>query len=205
MRISLSSLSHTADNKSLLFASILCLLTFVVTLLHFIIRIHRASRLAQISQQAKKELYGNLREIRADEWQTEVTKASDTVNVVVLLYNPFPAGSNEHQYAELVSEAIRTLALRHIAVKFVKIRAQDAIANYPEKNCPTILVYSKSDVLMQIVGLDACGGARTSADFLEWRLAEKKIVTTELEEDPLIANRIKINRVGGKTITSGRY
>ena len=44
------------------------------------------------------------------------------------------------------------------ATKFVKIMSEAAIRNYPDRNLPTLLIYNKTDIVQQFVGLAPFGG-----------------------------------------------
>ena len=47
-------------------------------------------------------------------------------------------------------------------LKFCEIRADLCIEGYPEKNCPTILVYHDGNIIQQTVTLKDLGGQRTA-------------------------------------------
>jgi hypothetical protein len=83
-----------------------------------------------------------------------------------------------------VSAALSVLAPRHPKIKFVEIRATDAIHGYPERNCPTLLIYRNNDLLSQFVGLAPLGGALFTAEHLEWRLAELGVLQSTLKRAP---------------------
>lgn len=107
---------------------------------------------------------------------------------------------------------MQVVASKHRAVKFCKIRAQEAIHNFPNHKCPTILVYYNSNIIKQIEKLGVFGGsARISPASIEWVLAQPftvrpagasedtthSIVRTELKDNPLnVAN--KLNLLGKK-------
>mmetsp|Transcript_13262 Transcript_13262/g.35256 ORF Transcript_13262/g.35256 Transcript_13262/m.35256 type:complete len:94 (-) Transcript_13262:97-378(-) len=73
---------------------------------------------------------------------------------------------------------------RFVYTKFMKCKATDAIKNYPDEKCPTLLVYHGGKVVMQYVGLEAFDGARTTADDIEWKLSLCKAVESEMDEPP---------------------
>ena len=80
--------------------------------------------------------------------------------------------------------------------KFVKCKASDAIKNYPDSRCPTLLVYKAGIVLKQFVGLSAFAGSSTTADDIEWGLSTVGAVQTEMTEKPgANARRFKLNRI----------
>lgn len=79
---------------------------------------------------------------------------------------------------------MRTVANKFKYVKFVKIRADAAIPNYPDKNLPTLLIYKKGDIAGQFVTLKLLGGEGVSAADIEWQLKKLKIVDSDLTTDP---------------------
>lgn len=80
--------------------------------------------------------------------------------------------------------------------KFVRCRATDAIKNYPENKCPTLLVYKAGKVLKQIVGLSAYGAINPVADDIEWVLSKTGAVESEMTEPPRQdAKRFNLTRV----------
>lgn len=66
----------------------------------------------------------------------------------------------------------------------MRARATDAIPNYPDTKCPTILVYKGGKVIRQFVGLDAFAGQKTDEKDLEWALSKTGAVTTEMLDKP---------------------
>lgn len=70
-------------------------------------------------------------------------------------------------------------------MKCVKIKALQAIENWPESNLPTLFVYHKGVLQHQLMTLKSFGGGgRLRGRDLEWWLASRGIVKSELEEDP---------------------
>lgn len=74
--------------------------------------------------------------------------------------------------------------MKFVHTKFVRVKATDAIPNYPDSKCPTLLVYRDGKVLQQHVGLDVFSGQKTDVDDLEWALSKCGAVTTDLLEAP---------------------
>lgn len=68
--------------------------------------------------------------------------------------------------------------------KFVRCRATDAMKNYPDSKCPTLLVYKGGKVLKQFVGLEAFNGTSTVAADVEWALSKTGAVETDMTEAP---------------------
>jgi hypothetical protein len=59
---------------------------------------------------------------------------------------------------------LRILAKKFKATKFISIRSDDAIRNYPDKNLPTLLIYKGGDVIKQFIGLLSFGGEGMTPD-----------------------------------------
>eukprot|EP00736_Rhodelphis_marinus_P010649 Rmarinus@m.27704 len=147
---------------------------------------YRSQRISELREQAVRSRFGGLQHIRATEYKAEVD-TGDTFCVVLL-----------HQGTEdckILEHALHPLAVKFPVVKFVAIKATDAIPNYPDALCPTILVYQHNDIVKQFLGLSEFGGKRATPDDLEWKLSELGVVETDLEEPPSISkpNRIKVN------------
>jgi hypothetical protein len=102
------------------------------------------------------------------------------VSVVVLLKDDREAGS------VVLEEQVGSLAARNPATKFVKIRADEAIADYPRRNVPTVFVYRDGNVAQSLVGLGALSGrgGLLREDILEWILARAGAIRSDLTEDP---------------------
>ena len=79
--------------------------------------------------------FGDVREISAVDYVTEVNKAGEDVYVVLHLYKqgiPLCALINQH---------MSMLAAKFPTVKFLKSISTTCIPNYPDKNLPTIFIY----------------------------------------------------------------
>ena len=74
--------------------------------------------------------------------------------VLVNLTAPAPG----HVESRVLSSLWRAAATKYPDVKFCEMRADLAIENYPERNCPTILVYQNGDIVRQVVTLREWGG-----------------------------------------------
>lgn len=76
------------------------------------------------------------------------------------------------------------LSAKFRTTKFVKCRASDAIKNYPEEKCPTLLVYKSGKVAKQFVGLSAFKTSVPNADDVEWALSQVGAVESDMVEAP---------------------
>lgn len=79
--------------------------------------------------------------------------------------------------------------------KFVRCKATDAIKNYPENKCPTLLVYREGKVLKQLIGLGAYGVVNPVAEDIEWVLSKTGAIETDMAEPPRDARRFNLTRI----------
>lgn len=86
----------------------------------------------------------------------QVTEAS--VNGPVLVNLTSGLGTNVE--SRVLTELWRRAAVEFGEVKFCEIRGDMAIEGYPDRNCPTILVYDKGDMVKQVVTLITLGGVK---------------------------------------------
>ena len=63
-----------------------------------------------------------------------------------------------HVESRVLSSLWRAAATKYPDIKFCEMRADLAIENYPERNCPTVLVYRNGNIVRQIVTLKEWGG-----------------------------------------------
>lgn len=59
-----------------------------------------------------------------------------------------------------MSQHLNTIAKAYPSTKFVSIRGDMCISNYPDKNIPTLLIYRKGQLLKQVIGLGGDVGLR---------------------------------------------
>ena len=161
---------------------------------------YRASRLQELqkstspsspqSPSSSTRGYGSVLEIARPDWQREVNDASlDGRWVAVLLVGH---GSSE---CRLVEDAVTQLAEKFKTdVKFVKIRSEAAIQNWPEANLPTLFFYRDGELQKQCVGTSAVGGPGTNVGRLEWRMKLLGVLPgSEMTED-VEKNRIHVTQ-----------
>lgn len=119
---------------------------------------YKRKRMAELNNLQKKAIHGSVYPISKPEYQREVTDASKNGPVFVNLTSSM--GTNVE--SRVLSELWRQAAQEYGDVKFCEIRAGQAIENYPDRNCPTILVYKNGDIIKQVVTLATIGGVRTN-------------------------------------------
>ncbi|KAK4239165.1 Phosducin-like protein 2 [Achaetomium macrosporum] len=129
---------------------------------------YRQKRLQELSALQKKSVHGAVYPISKPEYQREVTEASQNGPVFVNLTSS--QGSNVE--SRVLSQLWRQAAQEYGDIKFCEMRADKAIEGYPERNCPTILVYDKGDIVKQVVTLATVGGVRMSMLDLDKILVE---------------------------------
>lgn len=145
--------------------------------------------------------------IREPEFIQEVSQAPSDTYVILHLF-----ASTEPE-CQILDKFLTQVASKHRAVKFCKIRAQEAIHNYPNHKCPTILVYKDTHIIKQIEKLGVFGGPKISAESIEWVLAQPftirpagssedvthRILQTELSENPINTQaRLNLQKKGGR-------
>jgi len=144
-----------------------------VTLLEY-----RRERIKKLQEQASKEKYGTIREITKPEFIAEVSEGSIGQWVVCCLY---ALGNRDNTF---MLQCLRNIAARHKDVKFCQIVGSQCIENYPDRNCPTLLVYNDNKVLGHIKGAHQFGGKKMNADIIEWELAKIGMFKSDQEENP---------------------
>jgi len=151
---------------------------------------YRKKRMAELQAAAVRNKYGAVINISKPDWQKEVTNAPPDVYVVVNLYKQGVPQSL------LLDSLLSRLAVKHKDVKFVRIRADDAIENYPDRHCPTLFIYKGGDIAAQLITLAPLAGDNTTAEDIEWRLGKMGILKTDLTEDPKLKRENKKNEKG---------
>ncbi|KAJ3140814.1 hypothetical protein HK100_008985 [Physocladia obscura] len=168
---------------------------------------YKKQRMAEMQQLARKEIFGSVTQISKPDWQVEVTDSSKTVPVVILLFqNPIPA-------CKLLLAHMDILARTHRAVKFLKIIGDQCIPNYPDRNCPTLIIYKDGDICANLVGIQSLGGINTRAYDIERLLVGYGVIEQGLlkvsggvkgdsddedEDDDKPVSGIRITRNGGR-------
>ncbi|KAI1181222.1 thioredoxin-like protein [Nemania sp. FL0916] len=136
---------------------------------------YRQKRMQELNSLTKKSVHGSVYPISKPDYAREVTEASSKGPVFVNLTSSL--GTNIE--SRVLSELWRQAAKEYGDIKFCEIRADKAIENYPDRNCPTILVYKNGDIVKQIVTLVTIGGVRTSMLQIDNLLVEVGAVDTK--------------------------
>ncbi|KAK1976700.1 phosducin family protein [Colletotrichum cereale] len=143
---------------------------------------YRQRRMQELNELTKKALHGAVYPISKPEYSREVTDASNKSPVFVNLTSSL--GTNVE--SRVLSELWRQAAREYGEIKFCEMRADKAIENYPERNCPTILVYKNGDIAKQVVTLMQMGGVKINMLHIDNLLVEVGAVP---ETDMRVAKR----------------
>lgn len=129
---------------------------------------YRQKRVAELQSITQKSLHGTVYPISKPDYTREVTDASNNGYVFVNL----TSGLGTNVESRVLTELWRTAAKEYGELKFCQISGDQAIEGYPDKNCPTILIYYKTDVVKQLVTLVTVGGVRFNMKALDSILIE---------------------------------
>ncbi|KAL3419917.1 phosducin family protein [Phlyctema vagabunda] len=129
---------------------------------------YKQQRLQEIASLSKKSLHGSVYPLSKPDFVREVTEASKNGPVLVNLTSSL--GTNVE--SRILTELWRTAAREYGEIKFCEMRADLAIEGYPDKNCPTILIYNKGDIVKQVVTLMTMNGVRISMKEIDDLLIE---------------------------------
>lgn len=127
---------------------------------------YKRKRMAELMKMREKEKYGSVNEISKSDYPVEVTECSKSTWVIVLLYQAYIPESN------LLEAILKRLAAKNKATKFLKIKADGCIENYPDRNVPTLIVYGEGDLKQNIIGTGRFGGKGMSLENVEIALTQ---------------------------------
>jgi hypothetical protein len=140
---------------------------------------YRKKRLAELKAKQEAAKFGEVLQVTRTNFVAEVTEGSRRNQwVLVLLY--VDAMSACH----VIKTPWEEVARRFPNVKFMRGVASEVVPDFPDDSTPAVLIYKNEECEHQLVGLDEWGGSRCSVDCIEWSLAQKGVVETELEGDP---------------------
>jgi hypothetical protein len=148
-------------------------------------------------------VHGTVYPISKPDYSREVTDASANGPVLVNL----TSGLGTIVESRVLSELWRKAAAEYGDIKFCEIRGDMAIEGYPDRNCPTILVYHKGDIVKQVVTLMTLGGVRMGMREIDkllidvgaiqdndMRVTKRRKDAEEAEEDMLENGGIKSSK-----------
>ena len=129
---------------------------------------YRQQRVQELASLTQKALHGTVYPLSKPDYSREVTDASNNGPVLVNLIS----GLGTNVESRVLIELWRKAAAEYGEVKFCEIRGDMAIEGYPDKNCPTILVYHKGDIVKQVVTLMTLGGVKIGMPEIDKLLIE---------------------------------
>ena len=132
------------------------------------LELYRQKRVQELTALSKVAVHGDVYPISKPDYEREITEASHKAPVLLNLTSAL--GTNIE--SRVLSELWRQAAKEYGEVKFCEIRGDKAIENYPERNCPTILVYKNGDIAKQVVTLTTVGGVKINMLTLDNLLVE---------------------------------
>lgn len=107
---------------------------------------YRVKRVREIRELQSKARFGSVLPITKADFQQQATEASKALPaVLVLLYA-------ENDASKLLLEVYRRLAEIYAEIKCTFIQGSLCIENYPDRNCPTLLIYKSGELWRNIVG-----------------------------------------------------
>ena len=123
--------------------------------------------------------------INKKEYEDEVTKGSNDTFVLVHL------SLQSSLQSRLLGSILSTLATKFPEIKICDIPAQRCIENYPESNCPTLIIYHNGNVVKQYITLTQLGGNATTLKDIEQVLVDvdavgfndKRLIVNNEDED----------------------
>jgi hypothetical protein len=129
---------------------------------------YRQQRVQELAALTKKAVHGTVYPLSKPDYSREVTDAS--VNGPVLVNLTSGLGTNVE--SRILTELWGQAAAEYGEIKFCEIRGDMAIEGYPDRNCPTILIYHNGDIVKQVVTLMTMGGVRMGMSAIDNLLIE---------------------------------
>jgi len=154
----------------------------------------RQQRMAELQEKAKKGVFGDVREISAEDYKQQVNGAGEGVWVVLHLYK------SGIPLCSLINQFLVRLCSKYPQIKFLKSVSTVCIPNFPDRNLPAIFVYFEGELKTQLVGPLAFGGMNMKIEDLEFKL-NKAGVPTDVKENP----RPPVEDVMMKTLKQSKF
>lgn len=146
---------------------------------------YKQKRMNEIKKLSEKKKYGLVLPISKNEYEGEITKAPKGTTVLVHL------SLQSSLQSRLLGSLLSELARKFPELKICDIPAQRCIENYPESNCPTLIIYRDGNVLKQYITLTQLGGNATTLKDIEKVLidlhvlddSDKRLVINDEEDE----------------------
>jgi hypothetical protein len=173
--------------------------------------------MAEMKEAQAKNKFGRVFIITEPDYKTEVSVASNETDVVLLLtcegffrhfscyFLPSLLFFCSNRDVAKLEEIFNIVAPKYPQIKFVKIRGSDAIHNYPDQNCPTVLVYRKQEIIKNWVTARPFGGPSMSAKTFELELTKIGLISATsllgLDDDRDVDVKMESSSKGGLSIS----
>lgn len=149
---------------------------------------YKQKRMLEMKALAERGKFGAVYPVTKPEYASEITDASKRDEGIYVFVHMSSSGVLQ---SRLLASLFAQAAVKYKEHKFVDIPAARAVENYPDSNCPTLLVYYRGDVLKQYVTLTQLGGNAASLKDLEKVLvnvgavldSDKRLVINSDEEE----------------------
>lgn len=142
-----------------------------------VLQAFRQQRMAELQEKTKKGVFGDVREISAEDYKQQVNNAGDGVWVVLHLYK------SGIPLCSLINQFLVNLSAKYPQIKFLKSVSTVCIPNFPDRNLPALFCYYEGDLKTQMVGPLSFGGMNMTIEDLEYKL-NKVGVPTDVKENP---------------------
>lgn len=162
------------------------------------LEIYKQKRFQELQELQQKLKFGSVQHVTKPEYADEVTKASDSCFVLLHMLLQLAVQSR------LLGLLMVTLARKFPEIKFCEIPANRCVENYPELNCPTLIIYHKQQIAKQYVTLTQLGGSDCNVKDIEKVLvevgavkdADERLEINQHEEDLEEARRTRFVQKG---------
>jgi thiol-disulfide isomerase/thioredoxin len=109
---------------------------------------YKEQRLQEMQGDKEKPKFSGVREITKQDYVDEVTNAPKGTYVIIHLYQTYIEACG------VMNQVFDELAPKYPQLKFVRIVATKCIENYPDINCPTIIIYLNGGMVTTLPRID---------------------------------------------------
>lgn len=114
-----------------------------------------------LERERRRQTFGELLDLTKEGFKAEVCQAPKDVWVVVHMYQ------ERIKLCRLLNVRLAQLAAKQKHTKFMKIIATDCVTNFPDRNCPSILVYCNDVLKKQWMGQQNFEEAKLTLEGIE--------------------------------------
>lgn len=146
---------------------------------------YKQQRMKQIQELSSKKKYGQIYPINKQEYEKEITLCSEECFVLLHM-----TCSSQIQ-SRVLTNIFENLSKKFPEIKFCEIMANRCVENYPDTNCPTLIIYHKTHVVKQFITLTQLGGndckiadiENVLIDIKAVDINDKRLTINQLDED----------------------